>query len=306
MLEILIHKIISLALIIGAGFLLQRYGPLTPEDTRSLSRLNCYLIMPCSIFSAFQMERRPEILSGLSYVLLGALLVHGLYLLITHFLKKPLGLNPVEQVSGFCTNAGNLIIPLVTSMLGREWVIYTCAYILIQTVLLWSYVKNLICGEKGFRLKDILLNPNILALIAGSSLFLLNRPLTGLPEDTVSALASMVGPSSMLVIGMTMGSLNLKQVFQNRRIFLVAGLRLLIYPSLALGLLLVLGKLIPEGVPFFLITMMAASAPSAAVITHICQLYGRDPGYASSICSVTTCRCCLTIPLMIYLYTLLS
>ena len=306
MLNILIYKIMSLALILLAGFALVRWGPLTKEDTRSLSRLNCYLIMPCSIFGAFQMERSPEVLRGLLYVILGALLIHGLYLLVTAVLQKPLRLSPAEQASAFCTNAGNLIIPLVTAMLGKEWVIYTCAYILVQTILLWSHVKNMICGEKGINLKAILLNPNILALIGGSLLFFLNQPLRGLAEETLSSVASMVGPCSMLVIGMTMGSAERNLIFKNRRVFLVAGLRLLFYPLLALGLLLALGRAIPQAVPFFLITMMAASAPSAAVITHICQLYGRDPRQASAICTVTTVLCTLTIPLMIFLYTLFS
>ena len=306
MLNLLIHKILSLAMIVAVGFLLVRFGPLESRDTKGLSRLNCYLIMPCSIFGAFQMNRSPEILRGLSYVLLGAALIHGLYLLTTAVLRRPLKLTGPQQASAFCTNAGNLIIPLVTAMLGKEWVIYTCAYILIQTVLLWSYVKNLICRQKGVDLKAILLNPNILALLAGGTLFLLNRPLGGVVGETVSAVSSMVGPSSMLVIGMTMGSQDMKKVLLKGKVWLTASLRLLVYPGLALGLLLALGRLIPQGVPYFLITMLAASAPSAAVITHICQLYDRDSGEASAICTVTTLLCTLTIPLMIFLYTLLT
>ena len=160
MLNILCFKILSLALIMLAGFGLVRWGPLSSEDTRSLSKINCWLIMPCSIFGAFQMERSMEVLKGLSLVLLAALLVHGLYILLSSLLKKPLRLQPVEQASVFCTNAGNLIIPLVTAILGKQWVIYTCAYILVQTVLLWSYVKNLVCGEKGIAWKKLLLNPS--------------------------------------------------------------------------------------------------------------------------------------------------
>ena len=306
MIEILIQKIISLAIIMAVGFVLVRWGPLTDADTRSLSRLNCWLIMPCSIFGAFQMARSPEILKGLSYVLLGAVLIHCLFLLVTTLLRKPLSLSPVEMGSVFCTNSGNLIIPLVTAMLGKQWVIYTCAYILVQTLLLWSHVKNLICGEKGMDWKALLSNPNILALILGTVLFLLDLRLPQLLTQTIDSVGSMVGPSAMLVIGMTIGSLSLKTVFTGRRVWLVTGLRLLIFPALALGLLFTLGRLIPGAAPYLMITMMAASAPSAAVITHICQLYGKDPGDASAICTVTTSLCTLTIPLMVTLYTFLA
>ena len=304
MLNILCFKILSLALIMLAGFGLVRWGPLSSEDTRSLSKINCWLIMPCSIFGAFQMERSPEILKGLLLVLLAALLVHGLYILLSALLKKPLKLTPVDQASAFCTNAGNLIIPLVTAALGKQWVIYTCAYILVQTVLLWSYVKNLVCGEKGIAWKQLFLNPNILALLAGCTLFLLNLQLPRLLRDTIFSIGSMVGPSSMLVIGMTIAASPLGKALLHRRILMTAGLRLLIYPACCLALLKALCLIFPDGGPYFLITMLAASAPSAALITHICQLYGREAGYASSVCTVTTALCTLTIPLMIQLYTL--
>ena len=47
MVSILCFKILSLGLIMAAGFALVKWGPLSGEDTRALSRLNCYLIMPC-------------------------------------------------------------------------------------------------------------------------------------------------------------------------------------------------------------------------------------------------------------------
>lgn len=304
MLEILIQKITSLALVMAAGFLLVRWGPFTKEDTRSLSKLTCYLIMPCSLFHAFQMERSGEILRGLGLVMLAALLLHGLMILLTAVLRKPLGLTPTEEASAFCTNAGNLIIPLVSAMLGPQWVIYTCAYILVQTTLLWSHVKNLVCGERGIQWKNLLLNPNILALLAGAACFLLNLRLPSLLDGTIDTLGNLVGPIAMLVVGMTIGSLRFQEVFGNRRVWLASALRLLVFPLLCLGLLKVLCLIFPQGSPFFLVSMLAASAPSAAVITHICQLYGKDPTYVSAICTVTTTACILTIPLMMQLYLL--
>ena len=305
MLNILIFKITGLAIIMAAGFFLVRFGPLTREDTKSLSRLTCYLVMPCNIFCAFQVSRTPETLRGLSLVLVGAVLVHCLFLLTTKLLQKPLGLSPTEQASVFCTNAGNLIVPLVTAMLGREWVIYCCAYMLVQNILLWSHVKNLVCGETGIAWKSLLTNPNIMALMAGSLLFLLGISLPPLLEDTIYSVGSMVGPIAMLVIGMTIGSLELKSVFCRARVWMAAGLRLLLYPALALGLLKLLCLVFPMGGPYFLVTMLAASAPSAAIITHICQLHGKNPQASSAICTVTTTFCVLTIPLMIWLYELI-
>ena len=304
MLEILIEKISSLAIIMATGFLLVKLGPLNKEDTRSLSRMVCYLVMPCNIFNAFQMERTPEVTRGLLLVLLAAVLLHVLMCTVNRLLKKPLKLSPAEQASTLYTNAGNLIIPLVSSMLGPQWVIYTCAYILVQNVLTWSHGKYLICQEKRIDWKSLLFNPNIIALTLGFACFLGNIRLPRLLSTTLTSIGSMVGPMAMLVIGMTIGSLKLRHVFCHIRVWFIAALRLLVYPMLCLGLLKGLCLLFPGSAPYFMVSMMAASAPSAALITNMCQLYNRDPSYASSICTVTTTLCTFTIPLMIHLYIL--
>ena len=303
MLSILIRKILSLMLILAAGWLLAKKGPLTEADSKSLSRLTVYLVMPCSIFSAFQMERSPEVLKNLGLVLAAALCIHLVYIGLTGLLRRPLRLDPVEQCSLIYTNAGNLIIPLVSAMLGPEWVIYTSAYILTMTVLTWSHGKSLLCGEAGADLKALGRNPNILALLAGVGLFLLNRQLPQLLRDTVSTVGSMVGPLSMLVTGMLLSTQSLRRVLTSGRIWLVTGLRLILYPLSALAVLGLLGLAVPSARECFLITMMAAAAPCAGLITNICQLYDRDSAYAGAICTLTTLMCALTIPLMVWLYT---
>ena len=49
---------------------------------------------------------------------------------------------------------------------------------------------------------------------------------------------------------------------------------------------------------------LAACAPSAATITQMAQVYGRDAEYSSAIYAVTTLLCIITMPLMVTLYQL--
>lgn len=50
--------------------------------------------------------------------------------------SKVLKLDGVEETSLIYSNAGNLIIPIVTAILGKEWVIYTSAFLSVQLFLL--------------------------------------------------------------------------------------------------------------------------------------------------------------------------
>ena len=88
-------------------------------------------------------------------------------IVVVGFLGKVLKLDGVEETSLIYSNAGNLIIPIVTAILGKEWVIYTSAFLSVQLFLLWSHAKMKLCGEKGIDLKKILTNINMIAIFAG-------------------------------------------------------------------------------------------------------------------------------------------
>lgn len=86
-------------------------------------------------------------------------------ILLNSPLKKLLRLDAAEQTSVICSNAGNLIIPLVTALLGKDWVIYSCACLSVQMVLLRSHGKAVLCGEKGINLRKIVTNINMIAIL---------------------------------------------------------------------------------------------------------------------------------------------
>ena len=60
------------------------------------------------------------------------------------------GFTPIEKATIIYSNSGNLIIPLVGAILGNEWVIYSSGYMVVQTILLWTHAKSLVCNEPSF------------------------------------------------------------------------------------------------------------------------------------------------------------
>ena len=68
-------------------------------------------------------------------------------LLAVWILEKPLRLNSIEKVSIIYTNAGYLVIPLVSAVLGEEWVFYTTAFLLVQNLLTWTHGVSVLKGE---------------------------------------------------------------------------------------------------------------------------------------------------------------
>ena len=62
---ILVGKIAALFIVMFLGFVLVKTGICRSDDSRILSRLSVYIVVPCSILSAFQVSCSPSILNGL-------------------------------------------------------------------------------------------------------------------------------------------------------------------------------------------------------------------------------------------------
>ena len=290
MVLMLLEQIVQLFLCIVLGWLLVRLHLLKPEDSRVLSKVCLYLVTPCVIINAFQLQRTPELLQGLALSLGAAIGIHALFFIATALLHRPLRLTPVEQASLIYTNSGNLIIPLVTAVLGPEWVIYCSMFQLVQQFPMWSHCRIILSGDRNVSLKKILLNVNIISVFVGVLLFLLNLPLPTVIAGTMKSIASTIGPLSMFVAGMLMGEQNL--------------LALIALPLVVLCIFKYSGlaALVPDGQSILMISLLAASAPAAANVTQIAQVYGHEGDYAGAINVITTLLCIGTMPLMVLLY----
>ena len=69
---ILAEKIFSLFLIMFMGYAVVHWGLLHAEDSKTLSLISLYLISPCVIISAFQVQYTPDVLHGLLLALAAA------------------------------------------------------------------------------------------------------------------------------------------------------------------------------------------------------------------------------------------
>lgn len=260
----------------------------------------------CDHLGLFQVQYTPDVLHGLLLALAAAVLLHVGIIVVVNLLGHPLHLDAVEKASMIYSNAGNLIIPIVTAVLGKEWVIYSSAFLSVQLFLLWSHAKSMLCGEKSFELKKVLTNINMIAILTGAALFLLHIQLPAIIEDSLDMVGSAIGPISMIILGMLMAGMNFKKILGYRRLWLVTALRLVGIPLAAVALLKLSGlaHLVPDGQTILLVSLLATCTPSASTITQMAQIYGKDADYASAINVVTTLLCIFTMPLMVALYQL--
>ncbi len=303
---LLLRQIAQLFLAMLMGWLLVRSGRAKADDSRYLSVVALYLINPCVIITSYQLEFSREMVQSMLLSLGAAVLIHALMFAITALLKKPLRLNPVEQASAVYSNCVNLLIPVVGAILGKEWLLFTSMYMMVQVSMLWSHCRMLLSGERTISFRNIFGNLNVLSMLLGLALFLLHIRLPALAAGAMESVGSMLGPISMIIIGMLMAGVDLKRVIRIPGVWKVTLLRLIVYPLVILLVLKYSGiaSLLPNGREILLISLLAACAPSGTMVTQLAQIYGGDESYASAINVVSTLFCIVTMPLIVALYQL--
>ena len=301
---LLMEEIIKLFVIMFMGYAVVKAGLMKSSESKSVSVIMVYLVIPCVILNAFQVEYTPDVQKGLLLACAAAVAVHILFLLLTAILKKPLHLDVIERATIIYSNAGILVIPLVQELLGQEYVIYSSAYIAVQLILIWTHCKNMICEEDKLEWKKVLLNVNIISIIAGVVLFIFRIQLPSGAQDVLNMMNNMIGPLGMLLAGMVIAEVPLKTVFTRKRIYLSAALRLFIYPVFVLGLMKVIQTFasIQDSIQILLTVYLASITPACATVTSMAQLYDKDAAYSSSLYVLTTLLSIATMPVMVGLF----
>lgn len=301
---LLMNQIIQLFIMIFMGFIIVKAKLLKAEDSKILSVIVLYLVIPCVIINAFQVDYTPQTVKGLLIALAGSVMTQVILLIVVSILGRVFHLNEVEVASIYYSNSGNLIVPIVTFILGKEWVLYGCVFMSVQLVFIWTHCKKIISRESTYDWRKIVLNINMISIAIGIVLFLTRIHLPAIINNTLSAIGSMIGPASMIVTGMLFAGMDFKQIFANKRVYFVSFFRLIIVPVIALFLIKCsqLSKFSSNGNKLMMIVFLAIITPSASTVTQMCQVYGNDSQYASAINVVTTLLAIVTMPLMVMLF----
>lgn len=304
---LLMQQIVQLFLMIFMGYLIVKTGLVRDDDSKVLSKIILYLIVPCVIINAFQVDYTTDTVKGLLIAFAASVMTQVILLVVISVAGRLLHLNEVEVASVYYSNSGNLIVPIVTFILGQEWVLYGCVFMSVQLVFLWTHCKKIISREASYDWKKIILNINMISIFIGVILFFTGIRLPEIIGNTLASVGTMIGPASMIVTGMLFAGMNLKQIFANKRVYFITFLRLIVVPLIALVLIKFsnLASFSADGNKIMLIVFLAIITPSASTVTQMCQVYGNDSRYASAINVMTTLLSIITMPVMVMLFQMI-
>lgn len=292
-----IPKVAQLFLMVGVGAVCFRVGMLTRRGVSQLTSLLLYLVAPCLIVSSLAGQGKgiapSELVLSLVLAVLAHLLAIGLSFLF--FRREPAPRKRVLRFSLIYSNTGFMGIPLVQAVVGQEGVVYASVFIAVFNVFAWTHGYGLMSGGQNSGWKKAVLNPGVLALAVGLPLFFLGWELPELIRVPVDSFAALNTPLAMVVIGCNIARLSLKEMFSDRAVFFVSGLRLLLIPAVFLGAAFLCGP-----VPALLVSsVIQAAAPTAANTVLFANRFGGDDALAAKTVAVSSLFSVITLPVLV-------
>ena len=298
---VLIEKMALLVMLLALGYLCARLKLVGPEFNKGLSKLVINVFLAGMILSSVINKKLEmtggDVAFGLLMMTLSMLICVGIGWLSPTLLRIKDGDKGMYRILAAFMNNGFVGFPLVAAVYGENAVFFASLSNIPFNLLL--YTAGVMLLQKGdtntkFSIKSVINVPIVATLIA-VVIFIFEIPMPKLVDDVADTLSAATVPLSMMCVGLSLGSVSLKEALMQPRLYGISLVRLLICP---LAVWLVLRIFITNPVILGTIVLLSA-CPSAIICTILGIQYGRDGVESSEAIFISTMLSMITIPLLI-------
>ncbi len=296
---LLLKQICVMFLLMMTGYVFYKRGMITDQGSKELGKILLYLVIPVVVINNFCIERTAEKAAELmqSTLLAGAAMLVAIVISHIVFGKR----DGISCFSSAFSNAGFIGIPLVTAVMGSQYVFYISVLIVFVNALQWTYGVYVITSDSSvISPKKIITNPIVLSVIAALIIFFSGAG-NHMPSVVTSVFSSIAGlntPIAMMISGIFLAQSDLLAMLKKKKTYIVCLLRLVLIPLATLAVF----KILPFGVTEMkLAIMISAAAPVGSNVAVFAQAYDKNYTDAVEQVCLSTILCLVVLPLVITL-----
>lgn len=227
-----------------------------------------------------------------------AICFYAFFLILAQILPRLIGVQKsdigVYKMMTTFNNIGFMGFPVIAAAYGNGALIYAVPFSIMFNILCYTWGIQTLCGggEKG-NWKRII-NIGTISGIISIVLFFMQIPVPKMICSLSAGLSNLTGPLSMLVIGISIAAMELKDLFTDVKLLKFALIKLLAVPVAAMLLVcqIIDNRLICE---VFLVMM---ATPPASMCAMLSQQYGGDYELAAKGVALTTILSVVTMPIV--------
>lgn len=299
------EQVLVMFALMALGWIGVRARWITGDAERGMTHILLNFVAPAVIIQAFQRPFEAArlqligVVFGLDVAVFALTVVFATVVFNTRSVRDP-GRRTAMRFGTVYSNAGFIAIPLTQAILGPDGVFFAAVFIGVYTLFVWTHGVALFGAATepvGVRVRKIVLNPGILAMVVALVLYTGSMSLPGPVGQAVGYLAALNTPLSMIVVGANLATISLATVFSDRLAWIGALARNLVVPLVFLGLL----ALVPIDLVARQSMLISISAPVGAMLVIFTVKHGQDARFATRMLCLSTLLCILTMPLLLTL-----
>lgn len=297
---IILEQVAILLLFCVIGFILAKKNILKPEKGDLLSGMLVYVFMPATCFSTCAANCTVEYITvKYPLILVSAGILVAIILLAkvqVHFMGKQCYLRDVYEYSLIIPNTGYIGYPLVLGLYGSQGLLDMLIFGLPLILYTYTIGYNLLTDRRKekFSLKKVL-TPVTIAMLLGCAVGLSGVKLPNVFTQVVEKSAACLAPIGTLLMGMSISEFPLKQMLEDKRIYFITAMRLLVIP-VAVFAILKLGRW-----EFAMIPAICSYAMPCGINSIIFpKLIGQECHSGAGLVLVSTILSIITIPVLMY------
>lgn len=297
---LLLQQMIVLFILMSVGYFCYRKAIITDEVSKKLSAIVVNVANPALVLTGCMEESKIQgrellMIAGIVAAVYTVLLI--LAFLIPRLLRVKRESRGTYQAMTVFSNIGFMGFPVIAALYGNQALLYAAVFTIPYNALIYTYgvaaMKKGDVERDSFSLKKIF-NIGVIACIVTIAVYLLRLPVPGFVKTTVTNLSNLTAPLSMMVIGASLATIDMKKLFTDVKLLLFSAIKLLLIP--VAGVMLIRQFVADDMICGVCMVMLAT--PVGSMTAMLAQQYDGDYEMASKGVALTTILSVLTMPIV--------
>ena len=298
----LVKVFIKIFIAVMAGLYLRKKRVIDERTQTSLSNILLTITLPFAIIASSQYEYSSDTAQSMMAVGIGATLYYVILLFVmTLSLKKSKlddQINRVFVTSAMFGNTAFVGIPIMGYLYTPKAVLLAAVFNLASNLFFFSFgVHHISKGRHS--LVDLFVNPLSLTSILSILLFCLPVRMPGFALDSIYFIGDMSFPLSMMILGSMLAVTDWRKLFTDVYSYIVVVLRMIIFPILMIGAVMLVSKFIQIGTPTRLTLVLMSAMPCGTLNAIYSEKYNCAPKFCARTVVLSQFLMLITLPIII-------
>ena len=289
--------------LIVIGYILVKLKVLPENSAAVLSKLENTIFIPALVLGTFMKNFTVQSISTawklllISFVI--ALIAIPFAILISKLTAKDKYIQNIYTYGLSFSNfgfMGNAVVSSLFPDIFLDYLIFTLPlWILIY---LWGVPRLLLAdSEKKQTFKESaksFVNPMFVAMVIGMIIGISGIKMPSWMQELVTSSGNCMSPVAMILTGIVVSSISLKEAFTNLRIYIITFVRLILFPLIFIAV----SVFVPMSETVFICGLCSLAMPLGLNTIVIPSGLGKDTSVAAGMAVISHLLSCITIPII--------